>query len=69
MTKEELCLVHRYLYYVLNQPVISDYQYDELERLAKKDVGKNSILLRPGSDLESSYPLYIREEAIKLLNN
>lgn len=26
-----ICLVHRYLYYVLNDPVISDLQYDKFE--------------------------------------
>lgn len=29
------CLVHRYLYYVKNEPIISDYQYDMMERELK----------------------------------
>lgn len=33
-----LCLlIHRYLYYVENEAVVSDLHYDYLERLAEKD--------------------------------
>lgn len=32
---EHEIMVHRYLYYVECQPVISDYEYDMLERKAR----------------------------------
>lgn len=53
------CLVHRYLYYVLDSPIISDYEYDILEEAAKKKVGDYHLLNSPGSSLRSSYPDYI----------
>lgn len=58
------CLTHRYRYYVLNQPVISDYEYDMLEREAKK-VDTEGLLNVPGSDLEESYPKEIIDGATK----
>lgn len=67
-----LCLVHRYLYYVENAPVISDRDYDFLERslitlLAKEpslsDAGEYSQFCpskNVGSSLISSYPSNIK---------
>lgn len=52
---EKNIMAHRYLYYVKNQPVISDYEYDMLEKEAIKNVGSDSPIKSPGSDLESSY--------------
>lgn len=48
----QLLLAHRYLYYVLGAPVISDQEYDDLERLYGESLGV-------GSDLPSDYPPYI----------
>lgn len=58
------CLEHRYRYYVLNEPIISDYEYDILEKEAKKN-DINGILNTPGSSLKSSYP----EEIIRICEN
>ena len=33
-TLEELVLIHRYLYYVQSTQLISDYEYDDIERKA-----------------------------------
>lgn len=59
-------LIHRYLYYVLNQPIISDFEYDILEKEAKKIYPE---LNTPGSSLEESYSDEIRIKATKLLND
>jgi NAD-dependent DNA ligase len=52
-------LVHRYLYYVLDNPVISDYDYDMLEKAARKLVNESHPINSPGSSLRQSYPDYI----------
>ena len=59
-------LAYRYLYYVKNISLISDYEYDILEKEAIKIVDEDSMLLEPGSDLESSYSEEIKEYAKKL---
>jgi NAD-dependent DNA ligase len=48
-------MAHRYLYYVLSAPVISDYLYDQLEKLALESAPADSPLRKPGSDLASHY--------------
>src|SRR5579872_5689664 len=40
----EMCVIHRYLYYVKSEPVISDYQYDMFERELKDLAGKHPDL-------------------------
>lgn len=40
---------HDYRYYVLNQPVISDYEYDRLFKLLKDIEGKHPQLITPDS--------------------
>ena len=52
---EKIILAHRYLYYVMCSPVISDGEYDILERQARKGLSKDSPVRKPGSDLASSY--------------
>ena len=76
MTKEEkdqyycdLCdelYKHRYRYYVLSTPIISDYEYDMLERKLKEFEEKNTEYNSPtsptkviGSSLEKDYPRHI----------
>ncbi len=49
-------MVHRYLYYVLAQPAMSDYDYDILERQAREVCGEESPVHDVGSDCESDYP-------------
>ncbi len=60
MTTPELtCLAHRYLYYVLARPVISDYEYDMLERSLPED---SVVWQSVGADCANAYP----QEAIEL---
>jgi hypothetical protein len=65
------CLVHRLLYYVYGAPIISDYDYDMLERQALHDLDLLAVaghaLELPGSDLEASYPEPLRQLSRKLL--
>lgn len=53
-------LIHRYRYYVMSEPLISDAEYDALERQLspadREDLGV-------GSSLAASYPEYIRRAA------
>jgi len=59
----KLCLAHRYLYYVLSDPVISDYDYDMLERSltpAEREA------LGVGSELAADYSTEVIELAEKL---
>lgn len=56
-------MAHRYLYYVKNTPVISDMEYDMMEREALQVVDENHPLHSPGSDMESSYSKEIKRIA------
>jgi NAD-dependent DNA ligase len=60
MNQETLMRAHQYLYYVLFQPVLSDYDYDMFCRENKLD-GKG------GSDSESHYSQEEKDLARKLL--
>lgn len=58
LTPEELeanVMAHRYLYYVCCTPVLQDYDYDALERVACSRLPETSPVHKPGSDLERSY--------------
>ncbi len=63
---EKLVLAHRYLYYVLNEPTISDQQFDRMEKEAVKKSNPESPVNRPGSDLARSYSAEIIEIALEL---
>lgn len=52
---------HRYRYYVMDDPMISDYEYDVLERRARDQYGDDAVGI--GSSLRSSYPESIRTRA------
>jgi hypothetical protein len=52
---EKQVMAHRYLYYVLSKPVISDTSYDDLERLAKANAKSGSAIFFPGSGEDASY--------------
>ncbi len=67
MKIEDLCLAHRFLYYVLNQPVISDFEYDKLEKQALLVADEDHAIKEPGSDLEDSYSEEIKEIAYTLI--
>ncbi len=60
-------MVHRYLYYVLGRPVISDADYDLLERRARTCLVETSPVHGVGSDLESSYHQGIKTLALERL--
>jgi DNA ligase (NAD+) len=40
---------HEYRYYVLNEPLISDYEYDQLYKLLQRSEQKNPLLITPDS--------------------
>lgn len=65
-TLEQLLMAHRYLYYVVAMPVISDSDYDKLESFACQHLPKGSPMHEPGSDLASSYSPHIRLLAMTL---
>ena len=48
-------MAHRYLYYVLAEPVLLDHQYDMLERRARESLPATSPVQGVGSCLPSSY--------------
>lgn len=53
----EIVLAHRYLYYVMEQPIISGEEYDMLERKAIADKAKGyDRLLAPESQFKEDYP-------------
>lgn len=74
-----ICLIHRYLYYVKDNPLVSDAQYDVFERKLKALVESNPKLARmaayagicpltrPGSSLADDYPRRIEQLAESLL--
>ena len=60
-------LKHRYLYYILNEPQITDTEYDKLEQDTKKLEEENPSIKHkdsptslPGNSIEQSYPKSIR---------
>ncbi len=71
-------LAHRYLYYVLARPVLTDYDYDMLERLAKNEItypddpnvaaSIDHVIYQVGSENPGDYPKEVIELAFKLLN-
>ena len=63
------CMAHRYLYYVLSSPVISDWEYSKLEAkaLADESLPENHPMQFPGSDVAAHYPVEIVELAMQLL--
>lgn len=63
LSKADQCMVHRYLYYVLNSPIISDQEYDRMERDATEFLDDNHPLFKCGSDIDSSYDDEIKEIA------
>lgn len=64
---EKIVLAHRYLYYVESQPVISDYEYDVLERKAREVAAPDSKVHLVGSSLPSDYPEEIKRYALSML--
>ena len=52
---EDEVMAHRYLYYVLAEPVLTDADYDTLERRAREVCPPESPVHKVGSSLPSSY--------------
>ena len=59
-------LAHRYLYYVLMSPVISDIEYDRLEQKACEKLDDESPVHGIGSSLEEDYSSEVIRHALKL---
>jgi len=55
---EDLLMAHRYLYYVIGANVLSDYEYDVIERHARTILPKTSPIQGVGSSLPTSYNEY-----------
>ena len=63
MNIEDKILFHRYRYYIMCDPLISDFEYDMLDKEAVAILPPDSVVNQPGSDLKSSYPAHIAEMA------
>lgn len=63
----DLALAHRYLYYVLMIPVISDKEYDKLEQLAVEDADEDHPIHGVGSSNAEDYPKNVIAIAFDLL--
>jgi len=61
---EKEVMAHRYLYYTKYKPIISDYEYDVMEKKALKEVSESSPLNEAGSDLELSYSQEVKDLAM-----
>jgi len=60
-------LAHRYLYYVLQRPVLTDYVYDMLERKIRKRLPETSVVWEVGSERPEDYNEEVRAYAAELL--
>lgn len=65
---ELLVMAHRYLYYVECQPVISDYEYDMIEKQAREVLSYTSPVHKVGSSLPSSYTEEQKRFALDMLH-
>ena len=62
MDIEHEVMVHRYRYYIMCSPLISDSEYDRLEKKARDQLPSSSPVHNIGSGLEESYnPLVIKD--------
>lgn len=52
---EHLLMAHRYAYYVEADPIITDSEYDRLDKAVTPWLPEDSPLQKPGSSLEESY--------------
>jgi len=65
---EQEVLVNRYLYYVYNYTLLSDHEYDQLERKARAVLPETSVVHGIGSSNESSYSATVIKIAKKRAN-
>jgi NAD-dependent DNA ligase len=71
MTPKELeteVMAYRYLYYVLAEPVLSDHDYDVLERKVRAVLPSDSPVQGVGSSLSHSYTQVQINRAEDMLN-
>ena len=64
------CMMHRYLYYVVNRPILTDVEYDILEKQAILSLEinhPNHPIFKPGSSKEIDYHPLIIKQALELL--
>ena len=61
---EREVLIHRYLYYVLGETLVSDFEYDIIERKAREVCPGDSVVQGVGSSLPSSYPSDVTSRAM-----
>lgn len=58
---EDVLLRHRFRYYVLGCPVITDQEYDALERMVRERWEVGVVVQQVASDQLLDYPAYIQE--------
>jgi hypothetical protein len=58
---EDVIRWHRFNYYVLDGPLISDADYDALEHMVRARWSVSVVLDQVGSDDLNDYPRYIQE--------
>lgn len=58
---DDVLLFNRYRYYVLGEPSMSDYDYDQLERMVVQAFPNAVVPTQVGSACHQDYPVYIRE--------
>ncbi len=63
---EKEVLAHRYLYYVEANPVVSDFEYDLLEREAREALPESSAVHKVGSSNPWDYNEDIKAYAEEL---
>lgn len=71
MTPDQLkneVMAHRYLYYVLSEPVLPDSVYDSIEREARRVCPADSVVQKAGSSLLGSYTARQIAIAMKFLS-
>jgi len=66
MTQEQVILAHRYLYYVLGEPVVSDAVYDQMEREARAALPESSVVHKVGSSNPWDYSDEVKQYAEEL---
>jgi len=65
---EHEVLVNRYIYYVLDSNILSDYDYDLLEREARALCPIESPVHGIGSSLRTSYPQEVENDAMSRIS-
>lgn len=64
----DLCLAYRFLYYVKGISLLSDTEYDELEKEARSKCPNDKRLDKPGSDCAEEYSDAVRGLAIYIFH-